>query len=253
MASPIINFDTPRFKRAFSRYHDETMEALDRQTAIYHGVNIKEIIAFTPGPRDQADKSGMNEKKLGERAIENDFKKIFDPMTKGDISALKFMNLPHEIFNPTGDISQMETLHRSKRDNQGRVKNRKRIVTKRAGGQREFYNRMIVPRTAYDKYLKLKQKRVGMMKAAWIASIPGVKTKHPAWLTRHRLFVQVASREVSNGKFTYTSANHTPYARNKLSSAVHRAEFTVQKKFENSIDAVMKHLEKQFQQREAAS
>ena len=205
--NPAFQVDIRDFQRALSLFRTTSKKSLEDILRQQCRLLVADIAKRTP-PNDWAG-SGKG-KQAGENAITGDLfggRSVnvggFRAKTRGffivtdskieerdDIVSL-FTNKKGEVYGvekhlyrPNASVAEM-IAHRDRYRSKKTGQMSKAGLRSRTVGRHVFIDRMIVRKSAANKFLKELHKRVGYMAAGWENAANQLRASLPAWITRH--------------------------------------------------------------------
>lgn len=226
-----ITTDLKGFESQVKRFADQY--GLDARDVMLdqHRLWNNDFIRLTP-PKTLAQ---------GRKAVGRDINKLFIPLSsrevlrffaeefgtktsRGGVSAKNTKaaarrNLPGVIFNWDGNPSRIKAWHQKhRRKGSGRVAFRSRPV--RTIRDWTFASGMYVPQAKLNKYIRERQRNVGILKAGWIPAANLFGAKIPAFVRRQGKIAGSAQDAMGrDGSGFFLSVNRVPWNR-KLESIV---------------------------------
>lgn len=230
--------DTSVFERRLQRWAAMTrtdLGSLAKQQ--FKGILRGVVMASPPGKR-RGDSPGAA-KKRGEKALSRDLsgsRGVFVPLHAAQLrrqhagvvsdvvplfaSGGRMVAVEKRLFRPHATDAEMRAHHKA-HWRQGKV----RLKPETSRGNLRVLHKMVVGKTAFNRYRRTALKSVGRFAAGWNAAAAKVGYRPPAWIARHRSAGAIAV-ELSARRIRFKATNKVPYG-SKLSNVRHRVQRAV--------------------------
>lgn len=204
-----LTFDTAKFDKQIAKYQAMSNVAAEKGVQSISRIWLKSAIAISP-PKGQGAKLSISQrKKLGERQVENDAKKLFvewpelrKKLRNWEIryAVDQLMRRKRKRGNVIGVLEDFgflfrgliddpsHDLHAKHRDRRGHIKKKERKYLVRKQG-------------AIKRYINREKKKVGIFLSGWKKAVMGLGLRLASFAMRHS----------SDGKFETAKAGDKPY------------------------------------------
>lgn len=210
---------------------------------------LETIIRQTPPP-NQA---------VGRGAVEGDLRRVFMPVESSILRKVKakgsgefqilwatqsghVFGVRNEFFKPEANVSDLAALHAKHRKQNGRVAGLGPRV-KKHGGQLNVFNRYVVPRQVFNRYLRQQLSHVGKLRSGFGHAAQKVGSNLPSWVRRNLTpdTGYVVDRLQKGESPSIVAGNTAPGAEARLAGIVQRAINTRAKAIAANVARMIKH------------